>query len=148
MQAYIKYKAYYDKKTNASKLREQQNVYNLQLKADYQGSKITFIDFRWIGHYIVENALRNNNFLVRKLGTNKIQVLHCMRLRLFTPRQPILTVPKTSQDWKPDPKVIIKHDDLYARAWESDYKTPISNKGRHESDSHSSPELSETRFSK
>ena len=94
MQAYIKYKAYYDKKTNASKLREQQNVYILQLKADHQGSKITFMDFRWIGHYIVEISLRNNNFLVRKLGANKFEILHCMRLRLFTPRQPILNVQK------------------------------------------------------
>ena len=49
MQAYIKYKAYYDKKTNASKLKEADYVYTLQLKADHQGSKIPFTKFRWIG---------------------------------------------------------------------------------------------------
>ena len=38
MQAYIKYKAYYDEKANASKLKEQQYVYSLQSKADDQGS--------------------------------------------------------------------------------------------------------------
>ena len=42
MQAYIKYKAYYDKKANASKLKEQQYIYSLQPKADHQGSKIPF----------------------------------------------------------------------------------------------------------
>ena len=49
MQAYIKYKAYYDKKANASKLKQSDYVYILQPKADHQGSKIPFTDFRWIG---------------------------------------------------------------------------------------------------
>ena len=56
MQAYIKYKAYYDKKANASQLKEQQYVYILQPKAHHQGSKIPFTEFRWIGPYIVEKA--------------------------------------------------------------------------------------------
>ena len=34
MQAYIKYKAYYDKKANGSKLKEAEHIYVLQLKAD------------------------------------------------------------------------------------------------------------------
>ena len=82
----FKYKAYYDKRANVSKLKERQYVYALQPKADHQGSNISFTDFRWIGPYIVEKALPNNNYLVRKLGTNKTQVPHRMRLRLFTPR--------------------------------------------------------------
>ena len=53
MQAYIKYKAYYDKKANASKLKQSDYVYILQPKADHQGSKIPFTDFRWIGPYII-----------------------------------------------------------------------------------------------
>ena len=61
MQAYIIYKAYYDKKANASKLKEQQYVYGLQPKADHQGIKIPFTEFRWIGPYIVKNALPDNN---------------------------------------------------------------------------------------
>ena len=142
MQAYIKYKAYFDKKKlNASKIKEQKYVYVLQPKVDRQGSKIAFTEFRWIGPYIVEKALPNNNYLVRKLGTNKTQVIHRMRLRLFTLRQPILDVQTTSHDWKPDPEVIIKHDDLYARAWDSQYETPISDNGQHEPDSDNSPEV-------
>ena len=78
MQAYIKYKAYYDKKANASKLKEADYVYILQPKADHQGSKIPFTEFRWMGPYIVEKVLPNNKYLVRKIGTDKTQVLHRM----------------------------------------------------------------------
>ena len=49
MQAYIKYKAYYDKKANASKLKKADYVFILEPKADHQGNKIPFTDFRWIG---------------------------------------------------------------------------------------------------
>ena len=104
----------------------------LQPKADHQGNKILFTDFRWIGPCIVEKALPNNKKLVRKLRTNKTEVLHCMRLRLLTLKKPIPDVETTSQDWKPDPEVIIKHDDLYAKAWESEHKTPMFDNGRHE----------------
>ena len=85
-QAFIKNKAYSDKKANVSKIKEQQYVYVLQPKADHQGSKSLFTDFRWIGPYINEKALPKNNFLVRKVRTNNIQVLHRMRVRLLTPR--------------------------------------------------------------
>ena len=64
-----------------------------------------------------------------------------MRLRLFTPRQPIPDVQTTSQEWKPDLEVIIKHDDLYSRAWESGYETPIFDNGQHEPDNDKSPEI-------
>ena len=86
MQAYIKYKAHYDKKTNASKLKEADNVYILQPKADHQSSKNPFTEFRRIGPYTIGKALPNNNYLVRKNGTNKTQVLHRMKMRQFTPR--------------------------------------------------------------
>ena len=91
-------------------------MYVLQLKAETQGSKIPFTDFRWMGPYIFERALPKNKHLVQKIGTNKTQVLHRMRLHLLTPKQPIPDVQTTSQEWKPDIEVIIKHDDLYARA--------------------------------
>ena len=125
MQAYIKYKAYYDKKANASKLKEADYVYILQPKADYQGSKIPFTEFRWIGPYIIEKVLPKNNYLVGKIGTNKTQVLHRMRMRQFTPRQPPADITVKPQEYKSDPEVSLNHDDLYARAWECDYEQPI-----------------------
>ena len=125
MQAYIKYKAYYDKKANASKVRHADYVVILQPKADHQGSKIPFTDFRWIGPYFIEKVLPNNNYLVRKVGTNKTQVLHRMRLRQFTPPQPIPDIPVTPREWQPEPEVVITHDDLYARAWGCENDEPI-----------------------
>ena len=125
MQTYIKYKAYYDKKANASKFKEADYVYILQPKADHQGSKIPFTEFRWVGPYIFEKVLPNNNYLVRKIGTNKTQVLHRMRMRQFTPRQPPAYIPVKPQEYKSDPEVSLNHDDLHARAWECDYEQPI-----------------------
>ena len=88
MQAYIKYNDYYDKKANASKLKEADYVYILQPKADRQSNKIPFTEFRWNGPCIIEKVLTNNNYLVSKSGTNKTQVLQRMKMRQFTPRQP------------------------------------------------------------
>ena len=107
LQAYIKHKAYYDKKTNASKLKQADYVFLLQPKADHQGSKIPFTDFWWIGPYIIEKVLPNNNFLVREIGTKKTQILHRMRLRQFTPRQTIPDIPITPRAGQPDPEVVI-----------------------------------------
>ena len=53
MPAYIKYKAYYDKKSIASQLKERDYVYILQAAADNQGSKIPSTDFLSIGPYMV-----------------------------------------------------------------------------------------------
>ena len=78
MQANIKYKTFYDKKTNASKLREAEFFNVLQPKADYQRSKFAFTELLSIGPYLIEKVLPNNNYLVRKIGTNKTQLLHRM----------------------------------------------------------------------
>ena len=78
-----------------------------------------------MGPYIVEKVLPNNNYLVRKLGTDKTQVLHTMRMRQFTPRQPPADIIVKSQEYKSDPEVSLYHDDFYARAWEYDFEQPI-----------------------
>ena len=113
------------KKTNASKLKEADFLYISQPKADHQGSKIPFTEFRWIGPYIIEKVLPNNNYLVRKIGTNKTQVLHRMRMRQFTPRQPPADITVKPQEYKSDPEVSLHHDYLYASAWEYDFEQPI-----------------------
>ena len=71
MQSNIKYKRYYDIKAKSLPFKEKDYCYLLQPKADHQGSKIPFRDFRWIGPYLVEKVLPNNNYLVRILKTNK-----------------------------------------------------------------------------
>ena len=60
-----------------------------------------------------------------KSGTNKAQELHQMALRQFTHQQFRPDVEITPQQWEPDMVVSVKHDDLYARAWEGEYERPI-----------------------
>ena len=57
MQMYNKNKAYYDKKANASQFKKADDVHLLQPKADHQRSKTPFLEFRWIGPYIIEKVL-------------------------------------------------------------------------------------------
>ena len=64
-----------------------------------------------------------------------------MRLRQITPRQPIPDVQRTPREWQPDPKVIIKHDDLNARAWECEYDKPIFDSDRDNMVKPNSPEI-------
>ena len=78
-QAYIKYKAHYDKTAKTTKPKEAEYVFVLHPKADQQGSKIRFMEFRCIGANIIEKVLSNNIYLVRKISTNKTQVLHRIR---------------------------------------------------------------------
>ena len=67
----------------------------------------------------------NNCYLARKIGTNKTQMLHQMRQRQFTPRPPIPDIQITPSECEPDLEIIIKQDDMYARAWECEYEKPI-----------------------
>ena len=96
----------------------------LEHKADHQGSKNPFREFRWIEPSIIEKALPNNTYLLRTLGNNKAQVFHRRRLRHYTPLQPEPYVQMTPREWKPDTEVVIQHDVLYARAWECEYGKP------------------------
>ena len=64
-----------------------------------------------------------------------------MRLCQFTPRQPIPDTPITPREWQPDSEVIIKHDDLYARAWECECDKPIFDSDLDNLVTHNSPEI-------
>ena len=64
-----------------------------------------------------------------------------MRLRQFTPRQPVPNKPFTPRKWQPDPEVVIKHDDLYARAWECENDEPIIDSDYNYSVTRNSPEI-------
>ena len=120
MQSYIKYKRYYDKKANASPLKEKDYCFILQPKADHQGSKIPFRDFRWIGPYLVEKILPNNDYVFRKLNTNKTQILHRNRLRKYNPQN----LPENNHretQWQIYDNIVVPQDDLYIFAWEAEF---------------------------
>ena len=121
MQSYIKYKRYYDKKAKASPLKEKDYCFILQPKADDQGSKIPFRDFRWIEPSLVEKVLPNKNYIVRKLNTNKTQILHRIRLRKYNPEKP----PEDNYQetrWQVDDNIVVSQDDLYTIAWEAEFR--------------------------
>ena len=120
IQSYIKYKKYYDKKAKAPPLKEKDYCFILQPKADHQGSKIPFRDFRWIGPYLVEKVLPNSNYIVRELNTNKTQILHRIRLRQYNPEKP----PEDNYQetrWQVDDNIVVPQDDLYTIAWEAEF---------------------------
>ena len=48
-----------------------------------------------------------------------------MRMRQSTPRQPPADIRITPRQCKSDPEVSLKHDDLYASAWECEYEKLI-----------------------
>ena len=111
MQSYIKHKKYYNKKAKASPLKEKEFCFILQPKTDHQGLKIPFRDFRWIGPYLVEKVLPNNNYIVRKLNTNKTQILHRIRLIKYKSEKP----PEDNYQearWQTDDKIVVPQDDL------------------------------------
>ena len=120
MQSYIKDKKYYDKKAKASPLKEKDYCFLLQPKADHQGSKIPFRDFRWIGPYLVEKVLPNNNYIVRKPNTNKTQILHRIRLRKYNPEKPPEDIYQETR-WQIDDNIVVPRDDLYTIAWEAGF---------------------------
>ena len=128
MQSYIKYKEYYDRKAKAAPLKENEYCFVLQPKADNQGSKIPFRDYRWVGPFIVQKVLPNENYIVRRLNTNKTQILHRIRLKRFVPNQP-LEDNFREQRLQPDEEIIIPQDDLYVITWETDFGEQIVTRG-------------------
>ena len=83
MQSYIKNKKYYDKKANAHPLNNGDYCFALHPRAATQSTKVPFRDYMWTGPYIVEKVLPNNNYIVRRLETNRTQIFHRIRLRIY-----------------------------------------------------------------
>ena len=128
MQSYIKYKDYYDRKAKAAPLKENDYCFVLQPKADHQGSKIPFRDYRWVGPFIVQKVLPNENYIVRRINTNKTQILHRIRLKKFVPNQPLED--NFREQWlQPDEEIVIPQDDLYIITWETDFGEQLVTRG-------------------
>ena len=89
-------------------------------EADTQATKIPLFEFRWVGPYKVEKVLRNNNYLVRRLGTNKPQLLHCIRLRKYTQQAQLADNFVRETEWQKE-DTLISQDDLYAYTWDTNF---------------------------
>ena len=77
--------------------------------------------FGWHGPYTVEKVLPNKNYIVTRLGTNKTQLLHRIRLRKFTPQAPLADIFVRESDWQKDDQMSVAHDDLYAQSWNTNF---------------------------
>ena len=128
MQRYIKYKEYYYRKATAAPLKENEYCFVLQPRADNQGSKIPFRDYRWVGPYIVQKLLPNDNYKVRRINTNKTQMLHRIRLKKFVPNQ-LLEENFREQRLQPDEEIVIPQGDLYIVTWETDFGEQLTIRG-------------------
>ena len=128
MQSYIKYKEYYDRKAKVAPLKENELCFVLQPKADHQGSKIPIRDYRWVGPFIVQKVLPIANYIVRRMNTNKTQILHRIRLKKFVPNQP-LEDNFPEQRLQPDDEIVIPQDDLYIITWETDLGEQLVTRG-------------------
>ena len=73
-----------------------------------------------MGPYLVEKFLSNNKYIVRKLNTNKTQLLHRIRLRKYNPEKPPGDNYQEAQ-WQIDDNIVIPQDDLYTNAWEVEF---------------------------
>ena len=120
MQSYLKYKEYYDRKAKAALLKQNDYCFILQPIADHQGSKIPFWEYRWTGPYIVEKVLPNENYIVRKLNSNKTQILHRIRLRKYEPNTVLQDI-RPEGNLQPDDGIVIPQDDLYVITWETEF---------------------------
>ena len=127
MQAYLKYKAYYDRKAKACPLSTNDYCFILNPKSDTQSHKVPFKDFRWEGPFKVEKVLPNNNYIVRRVNTKFTQILHRIRLRRWVPKNPIQDIRVKENEWVEDTGIAVAQDDLYAISWETNFgDTPLN----------------------
>ena len=128
MQSYIKYKGYYNRKAKAAPLKENDCCFVLQPKADHQRSKIPFRDYRWVWPFIVQKVLPNENYIVRRINTNKTQIFHRIGSKKFVPNHP-LEYNFREQRLQPDEEIVIPQDDLYTKTWETNFGEQLVTQG-------------------
>ena len=69
----------------------------------------------------MEKVLPNNIYFVRRLGTDKTQLLDRIRLRKFSPHAPLADIFVRETDSQKDDQMIVAHDDLYAQSRNIDF---------------------------
>ena len=124
MQSFLKFKDYHDRKAKPAPLKEKDYCFVLQPKADSQASKIPFREYRWIGPFVVQTVLSNDNYIVRRLNTNKTQILHGIRLKKFVPNAP-LEDKYDGEKLQPGNEIVVPQSDLYTISWEVDFECEL-----------------------
>ena len=119
LHAYMQYKQYYDKKVSAHPLALIDYCYTFSPRSNNQRSKLPFREYLRTGPFVVVKTLPTKNYLIRKLQTNKTQILHRIRLKPCPTKDRLPDIQVQTKDFQPDNDVEILHDDLFALAWQS-----------------------------
>ena len=105
LDAYHKYRTYYDKKAAAKPLMQHQYCLllnpSLLTQSDFAAKSNTI----WLSLYRVEKVLTKSNYLIRKVGTPYTQCVHRIRLRPITPNYQVEDIQLTMDDFRPDPSL-------------------------------------------
>ena len=105
LDAYHKYRNYYDKKAAAKPLvlHEYCLLLNpsLTTQSDFAAKSTTI----WLSLYRVEKVLTKSNYLIRKVGTPYTQCVHRIRLRPIKPNYDVEDIQVTLDEFRPDPSL-------------------------------------------
>ena len=69
IEAFHKYKNYYDRKAQSSPLKVNDFTFLLNERLSQQSEKNSSREFKWEGPYKVVKVLLNSNYIIRKIGT-------------------------------------------------------------------------------
>ena len=75
-----------------------------------------------------QKVLPNENYIVRKLNTNKTQVLHRIRLEKFDPNKHFEDNFREER-LQPDEEITFPQDDLYTISWETNFGDQLATRG-------------------
>ena len=65
----------------------------------------------WIGPFVIQKALSNDSYIVRRLNTNKTQILHRIRTKKFVPNA-LLADKYDGEKLQPDNEIVLPQDNL------------------------------------
>ena len=105
LDAYHKYRNYYDKKAAATPLVLHEYCLLLNPSLTTQSSSAAKSTTIWLSLYRVEKVLTKSNYLIRKVGTPYTQCVHGIRLRPIKPNYDVEDIQVTLDEFRPDPSL-------------------------------------------
>ena len=121
IQSYVRNKNSYAKKAGASSLQKKIFFYIPLHKMDHQGSKVPFLDFRWIGTFVIEKVLPNNNCVVRQINTNETQFLPRYSLRICNSDETLDDSTHHNKKLEREENIVVPQDHLYTIARDTEF---------------------------
>lgn len=104
IEAYHKYRQYYDRKAHAKPLQRHSYCLMLNPKSSVPNDPLNRSHIQWLPLYRVEKILTHSNYIVRKVGTLFTHCINRVRLRPIIPQYNVEDVDSVaSDDFTPDP---------------------------------------------